>query len=103
MHNVVKFLILGSLFASPIAAVAQTAATLTPAAVTIKEGKLLKSSDGRRLGRIDQLDKAKDGTLTTAELFTSSGILYVPVATISSPDGANFVTSMSYAEVMKGK
>jgi hypothetical protein len=103
MHNVAKVLILCGLFSSPIAAAAQTAATPAPAAVTVKEGKLLKSSDGRRLGRIDQLDKAKDGTLTTAELFSSSGILYVPVSTISSPDGTNFVTSLSYAEVMKGK
>jgi hypothetical protein len=101
MHNVTKFLILASLFASPVAAAAQTAATAAPA--VIKEGKLLKSSDGRRLGRIDQLDKAKDGTPMTAELFSSSGILYIPVSTISSSDGTNFVTSMSYAEVMKGK
>jgi len=99
MHNVAKVLILCGLFSSPIAAAAQTAAP----AVTVKEGKLLKSSDGRRLGRIDQLDKAKDGTLTTAELFSSSGILYIPVSTISSSDGTNFVTSLSYAEIMKGK
>ena len=103
MHKVMKVAFLGALFAVPATAMAQTPAPSASAPTVVKAGRMLSSSDGRRLGRIDQLDKGPDGTPVTAELFSDQGILYIPVATLSSPNGTSFVTSMTYAEVMKGK
>jgi hypothetical protein len=99
MHNTLKVAFLSVALAYPAAAVAQAPAT----AAVVKVGRMLSSSDGHRLGRIDQLDKGPDGTLITAELFSDQGILYVPVSTLSSTNGTSFVTSLTYAQVTKGK
>jgi hypothetical protein len=103
MHKIMKLALFGAFFAAPAIVTAQTPAPSPNAPAVVKEGRMLSSSDGRRLGRIDQLDKGPDGTPVTAELFSDQGILYIPVATLSSPNGTSFVTSMTYAEVMKGK
>ncbi|WP_454882504.1 hypothetical protein [Sphingomonas oryzagri] len=97
-----KLAFLGVILAAPAAAIAQTSAA-APAAPVVKAGRMLSSSDGHRLGRIDQLDKGPDGTPVTAELFSDQGVLYVPVSTLSSTNGTSFVTSMTYAQVTNGK
>lgn len=94
-----KALIIASLAAAPFAAAAQTAPAAVP---VVKVGKLISTSDGRRLGRIDQIDKAKDGSLTNVELFSDMGILYIPVSTITAGADTKLVTSMTYADVTKG-
>ena len=96
----VKALLVASLSVAPIAALAETPPVSAP---VVKVGKMLSSSDGRRLGRIDQLNKAKDGTPETAELFSDMGILYVPVSSISASGDSKLVTSLTYAEVTKRK
>jgi hypothetical protein len=100
MYFSAKALLVASLVAAPVVAMAETPPASAP---VVKVGKMLASSDGRRLGRIDQLDKAKDGTLVTAELFSDMGILYIPVSSISASGDSKLVTSLSYAEVTKGK
>lgn len=61
---------------------------------------MLSSSDGHPVARTDQLNKGPDGTLVTVLLFSDQGILYVPVATLSSTIGTSFVTSLTHAQVM---
>lgn len=111
MIDMPKALLLCSILILPAAAIAQTPAAPAPAPATaapaiapaaIKVGKMLVSSDGHRLGRIDQVDKGSDGAPVTVELFSSDGIRYVPVATLS-PANAGFATTMTYAAVMKSK
>ena len=72
----------------------------TPAAV--KAGVFLKSSDGKRVGRIERIVTAKDGTPLSAGVIFDSRFVYVPLSTISSSD-AGVVTSLSRAEVSKLK
>jgi hypothetical protein len=109
MHHVIRAALLSVLIAAPIGAMAQDAAPAsTPAtaaapAPVVKVGRLLSTSDGRRLGRIDQVDKGADGAPVTVQLFSQNGILYVPVSTISAGSGTSLVTSKSYAEVTKRK
>ncbi len=115
MIDMPKALLLCSILILPAAAIAQTPAAPAPAPApapataapaiapaAIKVGKMLVSSDGHRLGRIDQVDKGSDGAPVTVELFSSDGIRYVPVATLS-PANAGFATTMTYAAVMKSK
>lgn len=107
MIDMPKALLLCSILVLPAAAIAQTPAAPATAApaiapAAIKVGKMLVSSDGHRLGRIDQVDKGSDGAPLTVELFSSDGIRYVPVATLS-PANAGFATTMTYAAVMKSK
>jgi len=72
-----------------------------PAAV-IKSGYLLKTADGRRVGYIDRVIAAKDGTPVSASVILDSRFVYVPYSTISANDSVA-VTSLSYAEVRKLK
>jgi hypothetical protein len=102
MRNGPTAAFLGVILALPAAAIAQAPAAAAASAV-VKAGRMLSSSDGHRLGRIDQLDKGPDGTPVTAELFSDQGILYVPVATLSTTNGTSFVTSLTYAQVTKGR
>ncbi len=80
-----------------------TASTASTTAAPVKVGALLMSSDGRRLGRIDDIETATDGT-AVAELFSSNGIiLRVPVSSIAAGTGRNLMTSMSYTDVTRPK
>ena len=80
------------------AASAQTA----PAAASVTAGGLLKSSDGKRIGRIERVVLNSAGTPVSASLIVDSRFVYVPVSTISSTDGG-FVTTLTRAEVRKLK
>jgi hypothetical protein len=75
----------------------------TPAAVAapaVKAGAPLKSSDGKRVGRIERIVTAKNGAPVSASIIVDSRFVYVPYSTISaSADG--LVTSLSRAEVRK--
>ena len=76
--------------------------TATAVAAPLKAGALLQSSDGKRLGLIERVQTAKDGTPVTASLILDSRFVYVPAATISA-SGSGFVTSLTKAEVRRLK
>jgi len=69
-------------------------------APSLKAGALLKSSDGKRIGRIERVVTAKDGSPVSASIILDSRFIYVPISTISASD-AGLVTSLSRTEVRK--
>jgi hypothetical protein len=83
-------------------AMAQEAAPAVAAAPAVKVGALLKSSDGKRIGRIERVVTSKAGTAVSASLIVDSRFVYVPVSTISASD-SGLVTSLSRADVRKLK
>jgi hypothetical protein len=88
---------LSALTLSVSANAADAPAVTAPA---LKAGALVKSSDGKRVGRIERIVTAKDGSPISASIILDSRFVYVPVSTISaSTEG--FVTSLSRAEVRK--
>ena len=89
-----------ALLVSP-AAIAETSDA--PAAVVeLKAGKLLTSSDGKRIGRIERVIEAADGAPVSVSLIVDSRFVYVPASTITA-SAKGFSTSLTRAEVRKLK
>jgi hypothetical protein len=84
-------------------AIAQTAAEPAPAAaVALKSGVSLTSADGKRIGRIERIVKAADGSPVSASVIVDSRFVYVPASTLSA-SGNGFTTSLTRTEVRKLK
>jgi hypothetical protein len=82
------------------AATAQTAPVAAPAAMAApKVGTIVKSSDGRTLGRVDRVN-AKDGAPVSVNVIVDGRLAHIPMATLSGSDGA-LVTSLTKAEASK--
>ena len=85
---------LAALSVAPTAASAQEPAAATDSFV--KLGRLVVSSDGKRLGRIDRISGARIG------LIVDSKYVYLPVATLTAGENSRVVTSLSFKDVTKG-
>ena len=83
----------------PAVAFAQEAAPA--AAVTAKSGTILKTSDGKRVGRIERV-VSKDGAPVSVAIIYDSRFVYVPYSTLSASD-SGLVTSLSRADLRKLK
>jgi|KBSSwiStaDraftv2_1062776.scaffolds.fasta_scaffold289686_1 hypothetical protein len=96
-------LVMASALVLATTANAQEAAPAPAAAApAIAAGAMLKSSDGKRIGRIDRIVRSRDGTPVSASIIYDSRFIYVPVSTISaSPDG--LVTSLTRSDALKLK
>ena len=91
-------IVAGALLAlSPLAAaVAQDAA----APMVLRANQMIRSSDGNRIGTIDSVDKAKDGTPIAVHVIFDSRFITIPASTLSTaPKG--LMTSLSYADIRK--
>ena len=83
------------------AAMAQTATTAAPAG-KVKSGEALYSSDGAMLGRIDYVQKGKDGAPEYVGVIYEMKMVHIPAGSLS--DGQKgVVTSLSRADVRKLK
>lgn len=81
---------------------AATAAASTASAVTdVKRGKSVFSSDGKKIGKVYDVQHGKDGAPVSVNVIYRSKMVYIPTATLSAQD-AGYVTSLSLDEV-KGK
>jgi hypothetical protein len=89
MHKLASAAVLGLLFSTTTVAYAADA----PGAAEPKLGSLVASADGRRFGRINEIENGN------AEIFTNGSILYVPLSTLSSTDGRHYVTTLSAKQV----
>lgn len=90
--------------AAAIAALSISSATLAQpapdaaAAPKVKSGEMLYSTDGAALGRIDYVQKSKDGAPEYVGLIRETRVVHVPADTLSNgPKGP--VTSLSRKEV----
>ena len=72
------------------------------AAAAPKSGAKIFSSDGKLIGRIDRINKNKDGTPTTAAIIYQSRFIYIPVSTLSA-DEKGYASSLSRAEIVAGR
>ncbi|MBV9840073.1 MAG: hypothetical protein JOY99_00815 [Sphingomonadaceae bacterium] len=76
------------------AALAQDAA-----AFPLHAGVTIRSSDGHRLGFVDQVFTGSDGQPTAAQVIVDDRLVNIPVSTIKPVDKTHFTTSLSYKEV----
>jgi hypothetical protein len=81
---------------------APEAAAAATAPAPLKAGLLLWSSEGKRIGRIDRVFAAKDGTPLSASVIFESRFVYVPASTITASD-SGLKTSLTRAEILKLK
>jgi len=79
---------------------ATPAAAAAPAA--IKAGALLVTADGARLGRIERVSAAADGSPERVSVIYNSRFVQIPASTLTA-SGRGFVTSLTKAEVRKLK
>ena len=82
------------------AAVAQTAETTAPA-VSVRDGERITSSDGWTIGRVDSVQKGKDGASYAAVIYQMR-MVYIPVDSLTAGE-KGYVTKLSRAEVTKLK
>jgi hypothetical protein len=107
MTDYVRCIAVAAALFGATAALAETSAPDTaPAAasspVSLKSGLMLWSSEGKRIGRIERVITARDGTPVSASVIFDSRFVYVPVSTITASD-SGVKTSLTRAEVSKLK
>jgi hypothetical protein len=80
-------------------AAAQPAAGGTPPA-KVQTGERVYSSDGAVIGRIEYLDRAKDGALKDVGVIQNMRMVHIPAETLSTgPNG--LVTTLKRSDVSK--
>lgn len=87
--------------AALLSAVSLSTAALADAPA-LKAGQFVTTSDGKRLGRVYDVDKAKDGSVTGVSIIRDNKILHVAAGTLSSADNG-LKTSLSYDDIKKLK
>ena len=91
---------------SIIIAALLSAASLGSAALAdapaIKTGAFVTTSDGKRVGRVYEIDKAKDGTVTSVSIIRENMVIHIATSTLT-PSDKGLTTSMTYADVKKLK
>jgi hypothetical protein len=78
------------------------AAAEPAAAAPVKLGALVVDSEGRRIGRVERVNKDKDGTPTTVSIISGSKFVYVPVSSLTQGE-KSYATSLARAEILAGK
>ena len=89
MRNLLAIASAAALATLSTAALAQTDAPVA------KTGRLLISSDGKRLGRIDRVEAARVGVIV------DSTYIYIPTATLSAGENNRVLTSLSYKDIVR--
>ena len=91
------------IFAAMLSIVSMPSAVLAQAAAAnVKAGMMVTSSDGKRIGRVYDVDKAKDGTVNSVSIIRDSRLIHVSASTLSSTD-KGLTTSLTRADVAKLK
>lgn len=83
-------------------ALAQTTAPVTApiAATAVKKGQHLKDANGVRLGEIDRVAAADDGSVAAVRIIFAQHFVTIPGSTLTLVDG-KLVTSMTKSEIGK--
>lgn len=88
--------------AAVLAALAIPAVAFAQSAPAIKTGQMVTSGDGKRVGRVYDIDKAKDGSVASVVIIRDSKIIRIAASTLTSSD-KGLTTSLSNADVAKLK
>ena len=73
---------------------------LAEAAADIRAGLLVTTSDGKRVGRIYDVEKANDGSVTRVAIIRDNAVIHIAASTLTASD-KGLTTSLSYGEVKK--
>lgn len=90
-----RFAIIGAAILSTVAIPAAVLAQ----APALKAGQLVTSADGKRIGRIYELDK-KDGAVTGVSIIRDSRIVHIAASTLS-PTDKGVTTTLSAADIAR--
>ena len=82
--------------AAPVAVFAEDAA---PAAVTPKLGMSVMTSDGKRLGRVDDIHQATKREAASVGIIYDGHFVYLPVSTLTAAD-KGYTTSLSLKQAL---
>jgi sporulation protein YlmC with PRC-barrel domain len=66
----------------------------------IKTGQFVTTSDGKRIGRVYDIDKGADGTATSISIIVDSRIINIATSTLTASD-KGLTTSLTNADVKK--
>ena len=66
--------------------------------VAIHVGAIVTTADGKRLGRIYDMDKARDGTVMSVAIFKDNRIIRLPAPSLSAGD-EGLITSLTSKEL----
>lgn len=83
------------------AASAQPADNAAAPAAAVRDGERITSSDGWTIGRVDSVQKGKDGASYAAVIYQMR-MVYIPVDSLTQGQ-KGYVTKLSRAEVTKLK
>ena len=93
--------------ALPVAASAETEATanatVAAPASELRVGTVLSTADGRRVGRVSRIYKAKDGTPVSASVIVDGRFAIIPIGTITAKNKSVATTTLTLAEIRKLK
>jgi hypothetical protein len=88
---------LSLLLAQPAALLAEPAA---PAPQNLKDGRMVRTADGRRVGEIVRVDRDASGAPRGGVAIFETGSVEIPASTLTD-QGRGLVTSLSYSDVAK--
>jgi hypothetical protein len=77
-----------------------SAATAQTASLELKPGAWVRTSDGAPIGRIEYVDKAKDGSPTGVAVIYDMRVVHIPADSLSAGQ-KGIVTSLAKADVSK--
>ncbi len=94
-------LLLAALLLSGAAATAQTAPTASPvAASAVRSGAILRDAGGARIGQIDRVVAAADGSVQYVQVIAGERFVRVPGETLTTTE-AGIATSLTRGDVRK--
>ncbi len=82
------------------AVAAEPAAAGAP--VTVAAREMIRTTDGKSVGRVDSINKAKDGSVAAVGVIYDGRIVHIPVSTLSAGQNG-YVTSLTKADLEKLK
>jgi sporulation protein YlmC with PRC-barrel domain len=85
-----------------LSTVALSTGAIAASAGDIKTGQFVNTSDGKRVGRVYDFDKAKDGSVTGITVIRDNRIIHIASSTLTSSD-KGVTTSLTYDDIKKIK
>jgi hypothetical protein len=88
------------IFAALISAVSLSSGAFAETVGNIKTGAFVSTSDGKRIGRVYDIDKAADGSASSVSVIVDNKIIHIAASTLS-PSDKGLTTSLSHADIKK--
>ena len=86
--------------AAVLSLVSLSTGALAEAVGTIKTGQFVTTSDGKRLGRVYDIDKGADGAASSVSIIVDNRIINIAASTLTA-SAKGLTTSLSNADIKK--